>query len=182
MKAEHAELVEKKSTLKSALCAARGTVTKFDQIANFWQDFVLEPEEREEQKRRRSNAKTSSSQASGLVKSRSESIVGNGCPIICGNEGQVHQQQFSSDDSSILSRHLLLLQPQGSQKNGGLLDASDPDRRDRCDSVMDVLKQSPMMPVTKPRPPVEINIDLEKVRAPVEEDAAAARTTSAFMV
>lgn len=49
LKKEHAELVDKKIALKTALCAARGTANKFDEIASFWQEFVLEPEEREQQ-------------------------------------------------------------------------------------------------------------------------------------
>ena len=53
MKADHSQLVEKKSALKTALIAARGTNTKFGQIASFWEEFVLEPEEKELQQQRR---------------------------------------------------------------------------------------------------------------------------------
>ena len=49
LKKEHAELVEKKNTLKGALAAARANVSKFDSIASFWDEFVNEPEERERQ-------------------------------------------------------------------------------------------------------------------------------------
>ena len=171
MKAEHAKLVEKKTALKSALSAARGTVTKFDQIASFWQEFVLEPEEREEQKRRRANKSSSSS--SGMTKSKSDIVIGIGCPIILGE-----QQQFSSDDSSLLlSRHLHLLQSLVG-KNYPVV--ADPDRRDRCDSAVQVVKQGPMMPEPKPRP-AEININFDSVEPPLEDDAAAAAAARFFI-
>lgn len=180
MKAEHEKLVEKKAALKSALCAARGTVTKFDQIASFWQDIVLEPEEREQQERRRVNKATSSgSGRSGMSKSKSEVVVGVDCPITCG--GQEQQPMFSSDDSSLLlSRQSLLLNPLVGENTPV---RSDPDRRDRCDSVVDVLKQAPMM--LKPMPkPIEINIDLDLIKPPLEEEeyAAAAAAVDAFKV
>ena len=45
--------MEKKSALKTALIAARGTNTNFGKIAGFWEEFVLEPEEKELQQQRR---------------------------------------------------------------------------------------------------------------------------------
>ena len=60
LKKEHAELMDKKTALKTAICAARGTNTKFDEVASFWEEFVLEPEEREQhqQQQRQNQAKT----------------------------------------------------------------------------------------------------------------------------
>ena len=51
--------MDKKTALKTAICAARGTNTKFDEVASFWEEFVLEPEEREQQQQQRQHqAKT----------------------------------------------------------------------------------------------------------------------------
>ena len=66
LKAQHSDLVDKKAALKSALIAARGMDTKFDQIASFWEEFVLEPEERElQQQRRQRKAKATTTRWGG---------------------------------------------------------------------------------------------------------------------
>ena len=58
LKNEHAELVEKKATLKNALGAARASVSKFDNIASFWDEFVNEPEEMERKQQRKARMAT----------------------------------------------------------------------------------------------------------------------------
>jgi len=87
-------------------------------------------------------------------------------------------REYSQDDSSLLSRPLLLLQPLILRETTG---ATDPeDRRDRCDSAINCVdfKREPMMPEPMR---VVIRVNLKAIRPPVEETDAAAATKT-FMV
>ena len=100
--------MEKKAALKHALCAARGTVTKFDQVASFWQEFVLEPEERERQEQRRIRK----AKAEAMIAKAAADAAALAATDVEGLQVfMLRQNQFrSQDDSSISARHLLLHQ------------------------------------------------------------------------
>ena len=81
-------------------------MTKFDQVASFWQEFVLEPEEKECQEQRR------------IRKAKAEALHARAAAVAAGDAGVVgghvymyRQTQFmSQDDSSISARPSLHLQ------------------------------------------------------------------------
>ena len=196
MKAEHKELVDKKSTLKTALIAARGTMTKFGQIASFWEEFVLEPEEKELQQQRtkrrqqheqgrRWNATKKTTTNVPKAKSCDELVVGKAAAKAAFTGSK---QSSSQDDSSLSSCLLLqsLLHRHISAQTATTSDQRGSDRRDRCASDGDrdccFVGGKDMMPMPKPKPePAEINIDLERILPPVEYCAVAAAAETAMV-
>ena len=164
-------------------------MTKFDQIASFWEDFVMEPEEkeqREQQMKRRAKAKAAAPYC-----------WWTGCHSVISLEDVegkaalaaflLHQKQSSSQDDSSLSS--LRLQPELQiQLSGSTTDASSGRKRSdrRCDSVGDRGMHGGMgmrrgafraMISKPPKPdakPIEINVDLERIVAPVEDAVAQA--------
>ena len=181
LKAKHAELSEQKNALKSHLCAARATVTKFDQIAAFWQEIVLDDEERNAQQQRQRRLQQQQRRVSIALKhTKSAEVV---APRRNSISFSASEQTFGDDCSLLAERGLLLdLLPMmskstdvatnshtGSSSRGGKRTKMI---RDRCDShAVDCSGvQSPehMMPPMPPKP-IEINIDFSKVMQPVEE-------------
>ena len=72
------------------------------------------------------------------------------------------------DDSSLVLLHpLLSLQPKSSQKTKTTCTTEPSDRRDRFDSAMDCGPSPPMMPEPTPNQ-IEINIDLDAIKPPLE--------------
>ena len=195
MKAEHSDLVEKKNALKSALCAARGTETKFDQIASFWEEFVLEPEERErmEQRRNRLSNKKYNKKGGSYCWKNSISVtkaksVGEQAEVgfdIMEKQSDRCLQSSSKDDSNLLS--CLLQTSVLCKTTSGSTATTDQQRSDhrRCDSVEDrgtsrwSGKMEDMMPKPKPDP-IFIKVDFSRVQPPVayHGDAAAAAKPS----
>ena len=201
---EHTDLLEKKNALRSALCAARGTVTKFDQIASFWQDLVLEPEEKEREQQRRIRKAKAEAAARAPWETRAKFTRSKSATMFTGgesttrttttttttnsNEIQIQQQSSCQQQLSCLSSCLLLLQPSSTLDKSRGCEVMDR----RCDSVGDrgTRKSSGLMGgngmaasmPAKPKPePIEIKIDLERILPPVE-DAAAAVVVNAFVV
>ena len=181
LKVQHAALVEKKTALRSALCAARGTVTKFDTIASFWQEFVLETEEKERMENRRTRLARA---AAGNTWTTGKLTKSKSCILAIGGKSESALEHESSRMSqSSLSSCLLLLGELHKQA-----DCADKARSDRrCGSVGDRkaslsecgFEGKPLFMPAKPKPePIEINVDLERILPPVEGDAVCATTAA----
>jgi len=186
LKAEHAELVQKKSTLRSALCAARASVSKFDSIASFWDEFVNEPEEKERQQQRKAR-KARARAAAAAVQTESASIKkSKSCIFKIGCENATKQEGDQTGPSSSVSSwgSLLLLGGGKLGKTGFKATTATSEESQggaamdrRCDSCGDrdsrvskvVGKPALIMPPKPMAEPIEIKIDLQRVVAPLED-------------
>lgn len=198
--------MEKKNALRSALCAARGTVTKFDQIANFWEELVLEPEQKEREQQRRLRKARAEAAAVAPWKTRATFTRSKSADLFttideettttktttARSENKEEQSSSQKQQQSCLSS-CLLLQPLSTCVAKNANTSAVMDRR--CDSVGDrgtqrrgdselmggIMGMAASMPAKPKLEPIEIKIDLERILPPVENDAAAV-VISAFAV
>lgn len=191
LKKEHAVLVEKKNTLSSALTAVRSSVSKFDNVASFWNEFVNEPEEIERQQQRRarkSRARAAAAKAAKACQAGAELTKSKSCIMEIGGKrwGGEQDKQMSSSCSSSSWGLLLLQDGLGTKKTDTATTmtfktedtGSDRSRSDRrCDSCGDRDSRTSkaagmpalMMPPIPKREPIEIKINFERVVAPLED-------------